>query len=73
MIVFVTMSTARFMVAGGMAGVMMLLIAGLMPMWLVAVIGIGFRSFDMDMGNVIARMAVPQGGSGPRRGTRIEQ
>ncbi len=30
-------------------------------------------SFDMYMGNVVARVAVPQGGAKPRYGSRIEQ
>jgi hypothetical protein len=41
--------------------------------FIVVVVMIRGANFDMDMGNVVLRMAVPQGEPKPRRGSRVQQ
>jgi hypothetical protein len=51
----------------------MFLLVMTVPMAFLGTLFIRRASFDMDMGNVVSRVAVPQGGAKRRYGSRIEQ
>lgn len=72
-VMFVITRPVGFVIAVTIAGVIMLFLAAEMPMWLLGILVVGLRSLDMDVRNMISRMAVPHGRARPRRRTGIEQ
>jgi hypothetical protein len=63
----------RVVIAAMIVVVLMVLVLMTMPMAFLCRLFVGLASFDMDMGNVILRVAMPQCGAEPRYGSRIEQ
>jgi len=65
--------TVRVVIAAMIVVVLMVLEVMMMPMVFLCTLFVGLASFDMDMGNVILRVAMPQCGAEPRYRSRIEQ
>jgi hypothetical protein len=72
-VMFATVLMVAFVIAAAMIGVIMVSMVTHLPMRFLVILLSGLCSFDMDVWNVISRMAVPQGGVGPRHRTCIEQ
>jgi hypothetical protein len=73
MVMFVATPMVSFVIAATIARVTVVLMATDMPMWFLGILFVRLCSFDMDVGNMISRMAVPHSDAGPRSRTRIEQ
>lgn len=73
--ILVTVMTvmARVVGAATTIAVLMVLVAMTIPTKFVGMRSVRHASFDVDMGNVVLRMAVPQGGAKPRYASRIQQ
>jgi len=63
----------RVVIAAMIVVVLMVLEVMTMPMALLCTLFVELASFDMDMGNVILRVAMPQCGAEPRYRSRIKQ
>ena len=53
--------------------VLMVVVAMTMPMLFLRMFFVGLASFDMDVGNVVSGVAMPQYGAEPRDGSRVKQ
>jgi hypothetical protein len=63
----------RVVIVAMTIAVLMVLVVMRVPMAFLGTLFIRRASFDMDMGNVVSRVAVPEGGAKPRYGSRVEQ
>ena len=60
-------------IAAMIVAMLMVLVVMTMPMAFLCTLFVGFAGFDMDMGNVVLRVAMPQCGAEPRYRSGVEQ
>jgi hypothetical protein len=62
---------ARFVIVAMKTAVPTVFVIMMVPMPFLGLLFIGCASFDMDMGNLVSRVAVPQSGAKPRYGSCV--
>lgn len=62
----------RVVIAAMIVAMLMVFVVKTMPMAFPYTLFVGLAAFDMDMGNVILGMAMPQCGAEPRYRSRVE-
>jgi len=63
----------RVVIAAMIVAMLMVLVVMTMPMAFLCTLFVGLAGFDMDMGNVVLRVAMPQCGAALRYRSRVEQ
>jgi hypothetical protein len=72
-IVMTVATVMALVVVVAMTMAVLMILVMMVPMMLLGMLSGRPASLDMDMGNVVVRMVVPQGGAKPRHGSRVEQ
>ena len=73
MVLGVMTVVVRVVIAATIVAVLMVLVVMTVPTAFLRMFSITRAGFDMDVGNVVSRVAVPQSGATRRYGCRIEQ